>query len=48
MVTTNNEESVRESSATQRSRHWQTLVGAFVALGCLVTAAYAVAETFWG
>jgi hypothetical protein len=30
------------------SRTWQLAVGAFVALGCLVTAAYAWIETFWG
>jgi hypothetical protein len=27
---------------------WQIAVGVLVALGCLVTVAYAVGETFWG
>jgi hypothetical protein len=30
------------------SRTWQLAVGAFVALGCLVTVAYTWIETFWG
>jgi hypothetical protein len=30
------------------SRSWQIAVGAFVALGCLVTLGYTIVETFWG
>ena len=37
-----------EAAADERARHWQRLVGGVVALGCLVTAAYAVVETFGG
>ena len=38
-----------EQSSDQPSRSaWQGWVGAFVALGCLATAGYAVVETFWG
>ena len=36
---------IQERSKPSR---WQWLTGAFVALGCLVTAGYAVVETFWG
>ena len=33
---------------THREGRWQLPVGLFVALGCLVTVAYAIGETFWG
>lgn len=35
-------------SAEHSSRGWQIWVGVLVALGSLVTAGYAVVETFWG
>ena len=33
---------------SERPGRWQLAVGAFVVLGCLVTVAYAIGETFWG
>jgi hypothetical protein len=36
------------SSSLWNGRRWEVLVGFFVALGSLVTAAYAFIETFWG
>ena len=37
-----------EHTVNDSSGRWQLPVGLFVALGCLVTAGYAVVETFWG
>jgi hypothetical protein len=36
------------ADAGEKSGRWQRLVGALVALGCLITAAFAVVQTFWG
>jgi hypothetical protein len=35
-------------AAAGASSRWQLAVGALVALGCLLTAGYALVETFWG
>jgi hypothetical protein len=37
-----------EAERPASSARWQVPVGIFVALGCLVTAGYAIVETFWG
>lgn len=36
------------ADSRRSSMIWQVAVGAFVALGCLLTAGYVWVETFWG
>jgi hypothetical protein len=36
------------ADAAAKSRRWQLLVGVLIAIGCLVTAGFAVVQTFWG
>jgi hypothetical protein len=46
-VTSGSRRDVPADAGEKRGR-WQLFVGVLVAIGCLVTAGFAVFQTFWG